>query len=318
MKKLFVILAVLVWTVPAFAQVDFSMSYDEGTDQLTISYNVVSGDNPSGIALRLNVDAVEGLNDVTSTGSSGAEVISATGGDDFLIYLDYAWNEEDSGDGYQLNEGHPLAKWIDVPGVDKGLPTLPAAKVALCMGHLRDSVSDPDYSGPASDDIAVVQLNAAGDATTIVIDVDADRGGVVGSPLTTNLPVEITTPTGPTDPFYVGLVDSFGYTVVQADVDKWNAYGKPPCWAYTCHANGDANGDCVNTTIDLFLVIDAGGAGFNVPDATCSQNYCCADVNYDGVLTTIDLFRVIDAGGAGFLVCPIGMPPCEVVDPPFS
>jgi hypothetical protein len=85
-----------------------------------------------------------------------------------------------------------------------------------------------------------------------------------------------------------------------------------------CHANGDANGDCVNTTIDLFLTIDVGGTGFLTPDATCSNNYCCADVNYDGVLTTIDLFRVIDVGGSGFLTCPIGMPPCEVVDPPFG
>jgi hypothetical protein len=313
MKKLFVILAVLVWTVPAFAQVDFEMDYDEVTDQLTISYNVVGGDNPSGIALRLNVDAVQG-GLVTDEGSSGAEVLSATGGNDFNIYLDFAWDEEENGDGYDLNEGHPLAKWIDVPGVDKGLPTLPAAKVALCMGHLRATVVDPDYTGPSADDIAVVQLNGLGDATTIILDVDVDRGGVVAGN-TTNLPIELDTGE-PVADFYVGLVDSFGYTVVQLDVDKWDAYGQPPCWTYTCHASGDANGDCVNTTIDLFMVIDAGGAGFLTIAPDCSGGLCCADSNYDGVLTSIDFFRLL--GPSGFLTCPIAMPPCVVEPIPFG
>ena len=313
MKKLFVILAVLVWTVPAFAQIDFDMSYDSGTDQLTISYNVVAGDNPTGIALRLNVDAVEG-GLVTDEGSSGAQVTgSVDAASELDIYLDFAWDQE-QGDGYDLREagGHPLAKWIVDPGVDKGLPTLPAAKVALCMGHLRADVADPDYTGPAADDIAIVQLNGLGDDTIVILHVDDDRGGVVAGN-TTNLPIELDTGE-PTAEFYVGLVDSYDYTVVQADVDKWNGYGQPPCWAYTCHANGDANGDCVNTTIDLFLMI--GASGFLIPDATCSNNYCCVDTNYDGVLTTIDLFRMI--GASGFLACPISMPPCVVEPIPFG
>jgi predicted nucleic-acid-binding Zn-ribbon protein len=287
------------------------MAYDSGTDQLTISYNVASGDNPVGIALRLNVDAVEGSADVTSTGSSGAEVVSATGGSEFQIYLDYAWNEEDSGDGYQLNEGHPLAKWIVEPGVDKGLPTLPAAKVALCMGHLRESESDPDYSGPASDTIAVVQLNAAGDDTAVVLDVDDDRGGVVGSPLTTNLPIEIST--GAIECFNEGWTDSGGQVVIAADVTRYNAlpqYAKD-CWCYTCFGSGDANGDCIITTGDLYILIDISTNTFFTPYAGNE----CADLNYDGILSTGDLYKMIDISTNTFYVCPIPQPPCVPVTP---
>lgn len=274
MKKLFLILAVLVWTVPAFAQVNFSMAYDDGTDQLTISYVVASGDNPSGIALRLNVDAVEGSSDVTSNGSSGAEVTSATGGDDFLVYLDFAWNEEDSGDGYDLNEGHPLAKWIDAPG-DKGLPTLPAAKVALCMGHLRDSVGDPDYSGPAADDIAVVQLNAAGDSTVVVLDLDYDRGGVVGSVLQTNLD------TG-------GIELSTGASCYSGpDQAEFLAVGSPACWCCPQQCFGDAN--CTkddNGKLGSFWVsgpdLDILGDGWLIAYGgdPVAQPWICADFNH--------------------------------------
>ena len=71
-----------------------------------------------------------------------------------------------------------------------------------------------------------------------------------------------------------------------------------------CYATGDANCDCVNTTIDLFMVIDVGGSGFlPIGDG-------CGDFNYDGVKTTIDRFRIIDVGGSGFLTCPIPSPPC--------
>ena len=309
MKKLFLILTVLVWTVPAFAQVDFEMDYDDGTDQLTISYNVVSGDNPVGIALRLNVDAVEGLDDVTSEGTSGAQVTSGVGGSNFDIYLDFAWDQEENGDGYQLREagGHPLAKWIVEPGIDKGLPTLPAAKVALCMGHLRDDVADPEYSGPASDTIAVVQLNALGDATTIVLDVDGDRGGVVGSPLVTNLPIEITTPTDAIC-FTEGWTDTGGQVATAADVARYAAlpqYAKD-CWCCVCFGSGDANCDCLITTGDLYSLIDIGTNTFFTPYAGNE----CADVNYDGLLTTGDLYKMIDISTNVFFVCPIASPPC--------
>ena len=69
-------MAVLCWTVPAFGRVDYNVTDNAGV--MTISYTVSSGANPSGIALRLNVDAVQGSNDVTSTGSSGYVINSAS------------------------------------------------------------------------------------------------------------------------------------------------------------------------------------------------------------------------------------------------
>ena len=323
MKKLFLILAVLVWTVPAFAvegeSVDFSMAYNKDTDVLTISYQVMDvtdpqnpvpkadGTNPVGIALRLNVDAVED-GEVTSEGESGAQVNSATGGNDFLIYLDYAWDQEENGDGYDLNEGHPLAKWIVDPGTDKGLPTLPAAKVALCMGHLRDNVGDEVYSGPPSDLIAEVQLNASGDDTIIILALDDDRGGVVGSPLATNLPIEIST--GEIPCFEVGYVDTSGQVVTETEKARYDAlpqYAKD-CWCYTCFGSGDANGDCVTATGDLYSLINQATNLF-YPWA----GHECADVNYDGALATGDLYKMIDQATNVFFVCPPQDPPCVPV-----
>ena len=334
MKKLFLILAVLVWTVPAFAvegeRVDFSVAYDNGTHVLTISYQMMDvtdplnpvpkadGTNPVGIALRLNVDAdPAGAGDVTTTGASGYQVASATGGDDFLIYLDYAWDQEENGDGYDLNEGHPLAKWIVEPGTDKGLPTLPAPKVALCMGHLRDSVADPDYSGPASDTIASVQLTAPdyGVVSTGVLAVDVDRGGVVGSPLDTNLDVDPMNPDvgiefviGAIPCFEEGYVDSGGQVVTDLDVARYDAlpqYAKD-CWCCTCYGSGDANCSCVTDTGDLYMLIDISTNAFFTPYAGNE----CADINYDGLLDTGDLYKMIDITTNSFFICPIPAPPC--------
>jgi hypothetical protein len=239
MKKLLILMTVLCVTVPALGQVNFNVANNAGT--ITISYNVASGANPTGIALRLNVDAVQGSNDVTSTGTSGA-VINAPGdvsglSDEFKVYLDAAWDEEVNGDGYTLYEGGPLAKWITVPGVDKGPAVLPDSKVAICMGHVRASEVDPDYSGPASDTLLSIALTGTG-TTYVVLDVDDGsplgpeygRGGVTGSQLVTNLPLEVE----------VSLLETCYEG--QSDEAEWIAMGRPPCWCFPNQCYGDADG----------------------------------------------------------------------------
>jgi len=99
--------------------------------------------------------------------------------------------------------------------------------------------------------------------------------------------------------FHEGLVDSSGHVVTAADVAQWVAAGKPACWCYTCYGSGDSNGDCVDTTVDLFKVIS--GATF------APYGDGCGDFNYDGVETTVDLFKVIS--GSSFATCPVACTP---------
>jgi len=243
MKKLLVLLAVLGMTAPLFAvtgeRVDFGIAYDDATKGITISYQVVdtatglpktNGTNPVGIALRLNTDAVEGSANVDSSGTSGWVITNTAAllqvSSFFDIFLDYAYSQESATPGsYVLRSGHPLAKWIVTPGVDKGVAVLPASKVALCMAHLRASESATDWTGPASDDLVKIALTpGAGEMTFIVLNADENRGGVVGNDvLATNLPIEIGSNPCPGD-------EAYPYEK-RADIcDATGEYGPPDGW----------------------------------------------------------------------------------------
>jgi hypothetical protein len=223
MKKLLFILAIIAMTTPLMAQtVDFSVT-DVGNGQAQIGYannGVPAADLPVGIALKVVV--------------TGCEVTGLVSYDpcEFPAYIDYAYTEETSGDGYDpLGEGHPLAKEENAPGrLDTGTD-LPATTVYVCMGRVQDGVAGPNPGPESVANLVTLQLadDVSGDSVgyvSVYEDVSS-RGGVVGggAAFATNLPQE-------------DVEIGFGcYT--GPDKAEWEAVGSPKCWCCPRQCHGD-------------------------------------------------------------------------------
>ncbi|MBN1437431.1 MAG: hypothetical protein JW936_10185 [Sedimentisphaerales bacterium] len=297
MKKLCVSLIVLMMATVASAvnTVDISL-VDEGSGVLAVEYSV--NQDPCAPSVPVAYSLTIALSDGATV--EPCDVIETD--PCYPVFIDFAhdavgsdfdpadWDPCDPC--YEIGDGHPMAN----PNA-AGAPTDPCDTFSLCMGRLDEN----QVAGPLTGTLVRIQLADGGAGyTNVTVAADGLRGGVVGSTFTV-IPVyedgAATRVDFNTACFVEGMTDSSGHVITAADVAQWNAWGQPACWCYTCFGSGDGNGDCVNTTGDLFLVIDAGGAGF--------LSNACGDFNYDGVCTTGDLFKVIDPGGAGFLTCPL-------------
>jgi hypothetical protein len=189
------------------ADVDFSAAQvPAGGNKVTISYVVNAGNSPTGIALVASVDSGVKI--------TGSESQSAS----FNVNPDHAYGDPCN---YTLGTGHPLAEPC-APGV----ATLPSSEVSICMG-----IVDPcDSHGPASDDIITLTLDPCGaTAATLRVREDGYRGGVVGSPLDTNLGIR------------VDLVFTGGECYTGPDYAAWVQVGSPTCWCYERQCHGDTN-----------------------------------------------------------------------------
>jgi hypothetical protein len=221
MKKFLSLIMVLTLTGMVAAadpcDVDFDPC-DIGDGQLRIAYTVNGDTNPRGIALKISLSDgayIVGAGDVLSSDPC------------YNVNIDYAY-DPCTGDpcDYQIGEGHPLAD-ADGPGV----PDPCVSVFSICMGSL-DQSGNQDAGPSASDDLITLQLHFSGSDTTATIQVDSLRGGVVGSQLTTNLPIQQVVKAPVTDcvkqsaPFH----------------SLWVTWGKPDCWCYHRNCRGDANG----------------------------------------------------------------------------
>jgi hypothetical protein len=135
MKKLLFILAIIAMTTPMMAQtVDFVVT-DLGDGQVQIGYTnngVPAADLPVGIALKVEC--------------TGCEVSGLVSYDqaEFPAYIDYAYTEETSGDGYDpLGEGQPLAKEENAPGRLDLAADLPATTVYFVWAVYRTALRVP-------------------------------------------------------------------------------------------------------------------------------------------------------------------------------
>ena len=225
MKKLLLILAIIAMTTPMMAQtVDFVVT-DMGGGEVQIGYannGVPAADLPVGIALKVVC--------------TGCEVTGLVSYDqvEFPAYIDYAYTEETSGDGYDpLGEGQPLAKEEDAPGrLDTGTD-LPATTVYVCMGRVQDGVAGPN-AGPGTvvNLVTLLMAETTGSATVTVSEDLSSRGGVVGGgdPFATNLPVE-------------DVDVTFGcFPSDDPAHQSWLDVGSPDCWCYPRQCHGDADG----------------------------------------------------------------------------
>jgi hypothetical protein len=168
MKKILAALLVLALGMPALAVVDITAT-DAGNQQLLISFTTSGSPAPvvRGMALELTVTG----GDVTTL---PGDVLAS----DFNTYVDYAFSNPT---GYDVGEGHPLAK----TGQAGELTVLPSSHFSVSVGHLDQTGS---HGGLANGTVIKLQLHniAAGGSATVAIAVDAIRGGaVVGNDLGT-------------------------------------------------------------------------------------------------------------------------------------
>jgi len=81
-----------------------------------------------------------------------------------------------------------------------------------------------------------------------------------------------------------------GVFITQAMYDMWVQLGKPSCWCYECHSNGDIDGDCDVDTSDVHEFINGWNDWAHHP---------CGDTNNDGVVDTTDVMGDPNTGIGG-------------------
>jgi hypothetical protein len=217
MKQVMVmILGFGVFAIPALAAVNFTAT-DAGSQKLTIAYTTTDGDLPRGVALRVN------LSDGAMVDFAAPVVVAPA----FNTFIDWAYSNPLN---YQVGNGNPLAL-----ATAAGALTADASEFSICMGVFDQTGTQ--RAGPAAATLITIQLKMGSPyKTTVTISGDTLRGpasGVVGSVLTSNLPITV----------QVG--DECGLECLRCtgpDYPDWVAWGKPNCWCYERQCRGDING----------------------------------------------------------------------------
>jgi hypothetical protein len=220
MKKWIMIL-VLAVSVPAMASVNFTAT-DAGSGKLQIAYTTTDGDLPRGVALKVSLS--DGAVVDTSPWNSPIAIVDPM----FNAFPDYAYSYPQN---FQVGNGHPLAK-----ATEAGVLTADTSEFSICMGVLDQAGSQ--MPGPASSaNLITIQLKMGSPyKTTVTITGDTLRGpasGVVGSVLTSNLPISVLVGNG-------GCMECIKCT--SPIYNDWVKFGKPACWCYARNCKGDADG----------------------------------------------------------------------------
>lgn len=217
-KSIVLVLMVLLMAVPAMATVNFT-AVDAGSGQLKISYASDAGELPRGIALKITLTGSNGK--ITGT----ADVVSKDAA--YNTNIDYAYSNPV---GYVVGLGHPLANPLAA-----GVVTFPASTFSVCMGVLDETGNQLPGPGSSANLITIQLHGDSGGSVCAVVDVDSTRGGVVGSQLTTNLPLGSVCVAIPVAQECM-MATHPAYT-------NWSTYaGKADCWCYQKQCRADADG----------------------------------------------------------------------------
>ena len=246
MKKVIIMLAVVAMAAPTFADVIFTG--DGSTGSLVISYTTTDGDLPRGIGLKCEVLA----GDTVDVDAAGTTTDAA-----FNTNIDYAFSKYLAAETYAIGDGNPLAD-PDGPGVLD--PTTGVSVFSLCMGVLDQSGNQGAGPATAASLVSVPVSNCSSASVTIRISEDDLRGGVVGSALTTNLPIDV-------------VVSCAACTTCQGDLDNDNVVGLSDFMAYFNVLNPVA-----------FADILPGDAGW----------HDCGDVDGDNVIGLSDFMAMFN------------------------
>jgi hypothetical protein len=283
MKTFVCILAIFALTTPLWAQtVDFTVSGASSKVQIGYENNGVSAANlPVGIALKVVV--------------TGCEITALDSYDntDFPAYIDYAYTEEDSGDGYSpLGEGHPLAAQENAPGrlelsalgEGNNVTTL-----YICMGRVQDGVAGPNPGPESVANLVTLSVKDTGGDNVGSVSVYEDtssRGGVVGGgdPIATNLPVE-------------DVPIEFGcFPPCLPGYQAWLDYGEflgmpagtgPECWCYPRQCYGDTDNQLEGAlkkwavgALDIATLVSAWKVQEPPNGPGCDATQICADLDH--------------------------------------
>jgi hypothetical protein len=174
MKNVILMLAVIAMAAPLFGAVEFTG--DGSTGSLVLSYTTTDGDLPRGIGLKCEVLLGE-----TVDVDSDAVVTDPC----FNTFIDYAFMNPGT---FAIGDGHPMADPCFAGVLD---PCNAVDVFSICMGVL-DQAGNQD-AGPATSTLINIPLASPIAAASVIIRISEDdlRGGVVGSVLTTNLPIEV-------------------------------------------------------------------------------------------------------------------------------
>jgi hypothetical protein len=255
MKNVIIMLAVIAMAAPLYGDpCDVVFSGDGSTGSLVLSYTTNNGALPRGIGLKCEVLAGD-----TVDVDSDAVVADPC----FNTFIDYAFMDPDF---FAIGDGHPMA---DPTGAGVLDPCNVVDVFSICMGAL-DQTSNQLAGPAASDPLVSVPLDSTAASVTIRISEDDLRGGVVGSALTTNLPIDVTVTFAlpeclkSTAPFYA----------------DWVLWGKPDCWCYPRQCRGDINGLLTGPFWVQQLDKDAFRAAYNKGDTLLPADGICADLDH--------------------------------------
>jgi hypothetical protein len=219
MKQIMVmILEFGVFAIPAIAAVNFTAT-DAGNGKLQIAYTSPEGDTPRGVALRIS------LSDGAVVDTTAPVIVDPA----FNTFPDYAFSNPLN---YAVGAGHPLAM-----ATQAGALSADASEFSISMGAL-DQTGDQKPGPTSTANLITIQLKKGTAAqTTVTISGDTLRGpasGVVGSVLTSNLPITVRLDG-----------DDCGLSCLKCtapEYSDWIAWGRPACWCYERQCRGDTNG----------------------------------------------------------------------------
>ena len=258
MKNVIIMLAVIAMAAPLYAADPCDVVFaGVGTaGDLVLSYTTNNGALPRGIGLKCEVLAGETV-DVDSDAVAADPC--------FNTFIDYAFMAPGT---FAIGDGHPMA---DPTGAGVLDPCTGVDVFSICMGALDQTGNQ--LAGPATSAALIsVPLDSAAASVTIRISEDDLRGGVVGSALTTNLPIDVVVTFAA--PECVKSTASF-----YADWVLWN---KPDCWCYSRQCRGDVDGVKTGPFWVGSLDKDAFRAAFNKNDIALAgiANGICADLDH--------------------------------------
>jgi hypothetical protein len=206
-----------VFAIPAMPAVNFTATGD-WMGRLRIAYTTTDGDLPRGVALRIS------CSDGAVVDTAAQVVVDPA----FNTFIDYAYSYPQN---FQVGSGHPLANPIEA-----GVLTANASDFSISMGVLDQTGAQK--AGPSSSaNLITIQLKMGSPyQTTVTITGDTLRGpasGVVGSVLTSNLPISVQVGNG-------GCTECLKCS--SPIYNDWVKFGKPNCWCYARNCRGDADG----------------------------------------------------------------------------
>ena len=214
MKKALVILVALALAAPLYAS---TITFEE------TSPGVIEWTSDVGcVAMGLDVN-------MTLPGEVTAVAVDSF----FDIYMDVAFDEEDTGDGYTYGEDNGNGPVADQDAA--GSIALPQSNFCISMGGLGGEV-EPLDAAPTS---GTITLEGSGDGE---VTENSLRGGCIdenGDTMTAvGLPLAISIDGGEPDCMLEAGIDVSDPTLYAQYLEA----GSPECWCYPRQCNGDADG----------------------------------------------------------------------------